>query len=64
MPFKKGKASASAIGLKIDGEFCFGRHIVAEKFNHFFTTVASKLVEKLPKLLIHLENNLWKFFIV
>ena len=49
MPSKKDKASASAIGLEIDGEVCFDRHIVAEKFNHFFTTVASKLVEKLPK---------------
>ena len=49
MPSKKGKASASAIGLKIGGEVCFDRHIVEEKFNHFYTTVASKLVEKLPK---------------
>ena len=49
MPSKKDKASASSIGLKIDGEVCFDRYIVAEKFNHFYTTVASKLVEKLPK---------------
>ena len=49
MPSKKDKSSTSAIGLKIDGEFCFDRHIVAEKFNHYYTTVAIKLVEKLPK---------------
>ena len=30
-------------------EVCFDRHIVAEKFNHFYTTGASELVEKLPE---------------
>ena len=49
VPSKTGKASASAICLKIDGEVRFDRHIVAENSNHFYTTVASKLNEKLPK---------------
>lgn len=49
MPSKKSKATASAIGLKIDDKVCFDRRIVAEKFNSFYTTVASKLVQKLPK---------------
>ena len=49
MPSKKGKGSASTIGLKIDGELCFEKIYVAEKFNSFYTTVASKLVERLPE---------------
>ena len=49
MPSEKDKASASAFGLKIDGYVCFDRHIDAEKFNHFYITVASKLIEELPK---------------
>lgn len=49
MPSKKGKGSASNIGLKIDGELCFDKFTVAEKFNSFYTTVASKLVERLPE---------------
>ena len=52
MPSKKGKASSINIGLNIGGEVCFEKGAVAEKFNSFFTTVASKLVEKLPKSLI------------
>ena len=43
------KASGSAIVLKVDGEFCFYKHSVAEKNQFLFTTVALKLVEKLPK---------------
>ena len=49
MPSKKGKASSLNIGLNIGGEECFEKCAVAEKFNSFYTTVASKLVEKLPK---------------
>ena len=49
MPSKKGKASSGNIGLKIDGELSFDKLKVAEKFNSFYTTVASKLVEKLPQ---------------
>ena len=37
------------IGLNIGGEVCFEKGAVAEKFNSFYTTVASKLVEKLQK---------------
>ena len=48
-PSKKGKTSSINIGLNIDGEVCFEKGAVAEKFNSFYTTVASKLVEKLPK---------------
>ena len=49
MPSKKGKASSGNIGLKIDCELFFDKLKVAEKFNSFYTTVASKLVEKLPQ---------------
>ena len=49
MPSKKGKATASSIGLNIEGEICFDKQKVAEQFNSFYTTVASKLVDKLPK---------------
>ena len=49
MPSKKGKASSGNIGLKIDGELSFDKLKVAEKYNSFYTTVASKLVEKLPQ---------------
>ena len=45
----KCKNTASNIGLKIDGEVCFDKLPVAEKFNSFYTTVASKLVAKLPE---------------
>ena len=36
------------IGLNIDGNICFDRLKVAETFNRFYTSVASKLVQKLP----------------
>ena len=49
MPSKKGKASSVNIGLNIGGEVCFEKGAVAEKFNSFYTTVASKLVEELTK---------------
>ena len=48
LPSKKGNISASKIGLRIDGDVCFDNLSVAEKFNSFYTNVASKLVEKLP----------------
>ena len=34
--------------MSIDDSICFDKLKVAEKFNSFYTTVASKLVEKLP----------------
>ena len=49
LPSKKGSSTSCSIGLKIDGEISFDRLNVAEKFNSFYTTVASTLVEKLPK---------------
>lgn len=50
MPTKKSSSSGN-IGLAINDEICFDRLSVAEKFNSFYTSVASKLVEKLPKCL-------------
>ena len=47
MPSKKNKTSSSTSGLKIDNELCFDKATCAEKFNEFYTTVASKLVAKL-----------------
>ena len=49
MPSKKRTSSSGNIGLKIDGELSFDKLKVDEKFNSFYTTVASKLVEKLPQ---------------
>ena len=46
MPSKKSKTASSNIGLKIDNE-----PTCAEKFNEFYTTMASNLVKKLPKSL-------------
>jgi len=40
--------SDSNIVLKIDGENCHDNNSIANHFNSYFTTVASKLVEKLP----------------
>ena len=44
----KGTKASSNICLKIDNELCFDKLKIAEKFNYFYTTVASKLVENLP----------------
>lgn len=63
MSSKKGKASSVSIGLNIDGEVCFDKGVVGEKFNSFYTTVASKLVEKLPINVNKLERSLYKVFI-
>ena len=49
LPSKKGKSSGSSLGLKIDGEISFDKLNVAEKFNSFYTSIASSLVEKLPQ---------------
>ena len=35
--------------MKINDNVCFDKKIISETFNHFYTTVASKMVEKLPK---------------
>jgi hypothetical protein len=48
LPSKKGLSSTN-IGLKIEDSICFDKLKVAETFNSFYTSVASKLVEKLPK---------------
>ena len=46
----KASQGSSNIGLNIDGEVCFDKLKVAEKFNSFYTSVAEKLVNKLPKI--------------
>ena len=49
LPSKKGLSSTgSNICLNIDGNICFDKGSNANCFNEFYTTVASKLVEKLP----------------
>ena len=48
---KNTKTKSSNIGLNIEGVLSFDKSAVAEKFNHFFTTVASTLVNKLPNSL-------------
>jgi hypothetical protein len=36
--------------LNIDKENCFENQTIADHFKSFFTTIAAKLVEKLPSL--------------
>ena len=46
----KAKQSSTNIGLNIDGNICFDKCLVAEKFNSFYVSVAEKLVQKLPSI--------------
>ena len=62
MPSKKGKASSGNNGLKIDDELSFDKLKVAEKFNSICTTVASKLVEKLPQSFNKFRKDLVESF--
>ena len=57
---KKGKASANAIGLKIDGEVCFDKCIVVEKFKSFILQLHRNLLSNCQTVLIKLVNNLLK----
>jgi len=43
--------------LNINGEECFDKLKVAEKFNSFYTSVAADLVAKLPKCLNKFGRN-------
>ena len=45
---KNVKTKAANIGLNVAGEISFDKSTVADCFNNFFTTVAQKLVNKLP----------------
>ena len=58
--FKKGKASSGNIDIKVDGECLLIK--VAEKFISFYTTVALKLVEKLPQSFKKFGKNLVESF--
>ena len=51
VPSKSNKTPSSTIGLDINGSINFDKFTVAEKFNEFFSTVASNLVTKLPMAL-------------
>ena len=44
----KMKSGSTSIGLDVDGSTTFDKLKVADTFNAFFTTVANKLVSKLP----------------
>ena len=44
----KLKTNSKNVGLKIGNEICFDKFKVAEKFNNFYSTVASSLLTKLP----------------
>ena len=43
------KSGSTSIGLDVDGLTTFDKLKVADTFNAFFTTVANKVVSKLPK---------------
>lgn len=59
----KDSQGSSNIGLNIDGEVCFDKLKVAEKFNSFYTSVAEKLVNKLPKISNKFgENFVFNFY--
>ncbi len=45
----KNSTNSSNIGLKIGEDICFEKPLVAEKFNSFFTNIATTLVSKLPQ---------------
>ena len=45
----KSQNKTQNIGLKIGDEVNFDKAKVADHFNEYFTSIASKLVEKLPK---------------
>ena len=49
MPSKNSNITSSSIGLKIDDKVSFDGPTIAEKFNSFYTIVASRLFQKLPK---------------
>ena len=56
--------AASSIILNIEGEICFDKLTVAEKFNSFYTTVASKLVEKFHRRVSKFGKKIVAYFIV
>ena len=49
MPSKNRKSFSGSIGHKSGDGMCFDKVRCAETVSAFYTTVASKLVEKLPK---------------
>ena len=60
LPFKKGLSSSSSnVCLNIDGDICFDKETIADSSNTFYTTVPSKLVEKLPASV----NKFGKYFV-
>ena len=48
--------------LKIDDKVSFDGRTIAEKINSFYTTVASKLVQKLQKGVNQFEKQFIEFF--
>ena len=64
MPSKKGKVTAStrSISLNIKGEVCFDKLKVVGKCKSFYTVVASKLVEKLPKRVSFGKHFVYHFY--
>ena len=56
LPSKRGQTSSN-IGLNVDGNIIFDKSIVSEKFNSFYTSVADKLVSKLPSCLNIFGSN-------
>ena len=48
MQVKKGSTKSNSIGLEVDGEVSFDKATVAGKFNNFFVTGVSSLVNRLP----------------
>ena len=48
LALEEASKGPSIISLNIDEEICFDNTRVADRFNEFFTSVASELVAKLP----------------
>ena len=58
----KGTPGSSKISLSERKEIIFNNFKVANTFNNFFTSVAEKLVNKLPKRPIHFAKQFLKVY--
>ena len=62
----KTKPQEANIALKINDVVCQDQNVIVNHFNSFFTTVAAKLVEKMPSLkgLYSVVSSIFKNFYI
>ena len=58
----KSNIKSSSIGLKIDDKVSFDGRTISEIFTSFYTTVASRLVQKWPKRVNQFGKQFVEFF--